>query len=135
MAGQLPDWTCPSCGNLVFGSKPACRCGRTNPVRLPAAPPVRLPGGISGRVVHVDRYGNLVTDIPAAWLPDGPCRAEVDGHAASRRVTHYAEIPPGEAAMLAGSLGTVELSLNGAGLARAWEAGRGARVDITWNGS
>jgi S-adenosylmethionine hydrolase len=107
----------------------------TDPVRLSAPAPVRLPGRISGRVVHVDRYGNLVTDLPAAWLPDGPCRAEVDGHAASRRVTHYAEIPPGEAAMLPGSLGTVELSLNGADLARAWGAGRGARVDITWNES
>jgi S-adenosylmethionine hydrolase len=106
-----------------------------DPVRLHAPAPVRLPDRLSGRVVHVDRYGNLVTDIPASWFPDGPCRAEVDGHAASRRVTHYAEIPPGEAAMLAGSLGTVELSLNGADLARAWGIARGARVDITWNGS
>jgi S-adenosylmethionine hydrolase len=107
----------------------------TDPLRLSAPAPVRLPGRISGRVVHVDRYGNLVTDIPAAWLPDGSCRAEVDGHAAHRRVTHYAEIPPGEAAMLPGSLGTIELSLNGADLARAWGAARGARVEITWNGS
>jgi S-adenosylmethionine hydrolase len=90
-------------------------------------------------VVHVDRYGNLVTDIPAGWLPPGPCRAEVlgttGGNAASRRAGHYAEIPPGEAAMIHGSLGTVELSLNGEDLARAWNAARGARVDITWNGS
>lgn len=107
----------------------------SDPARLSAPAPVRLPGGASGRVVHVDRYGNLVTDIPAAWLPDGPCRAEVGGHAASRRVTHYAGIPPGEAAMLPGSLGTVELSLNGADLARAWNVARGAPVEITWNGS
>jgi hypothetical protein len=106
-----------------------------DPVRLHAPAPVRLPDRISGRVVHVDRYGNLVTDIPAAWLPDSPCRAEVDGHAVLRRVTHYAEIPAGEAAMLPGSLGTVELSLNGMDLARTWGTSRGAKVDITWNGS
>ena len=109
--------------------------GISDPVRLSAPAPVRLPGRISGRVIHVDRYGNLVTDIPAAWLPEQPCRAEVGGRTASRRVTHYAEIPPDEAAMLPGSLGTVELSLNGADLARAWSVGRGARVDIIWNGS
>jgi S-adenosylmethionine hydrolase len=107
----------------------------TDPVRLPVPAPVRLPDRISGRVAHVDRYGNLVTDIPAAWLPDAPCRAETGGHATGRRVTHYAEIPPGEAAMLPGSLGTVELSLNGADLARAWGVARGARVDLIWNGS
>jgi S-adenosyl-L-methionine hydrolase (adenosine-forming) len=110
---------------------------RTAPVRLPAPPPRRTPGRISGRVAHVDRYGNLVTDIPAGWLPAAPCRAEVGGHTTSLRVTHYAAIPTsGEAAaMLAGSLGTVELSLNGADLARRWKVGRGAAVEITWNGS
>jgi S-adenosyl-L-methionine hydrolase (adenosine-forming) len=106
-----------------------------DPVRLAASPPRREPGRISGRVIHVDRYGNLVTDIPAGWLPPGSCRAEVAGHATSRRAGHYAEIPPGEAAMIPGSLGTVELSLNGEDLARAWKAGRGAGVEITWNGS
>ncbi len=79
--------------------------------RLPSPPPHRAPGRICGRVVHVDRYGNLVTDIPASWLPAGPCRAEVSGakpggQIASLRAGHYAEIPAGEAALLTGSLGT-----------------------------
>ena len=51
----------------------------SDPVRLPAPPPQRSPGRIMGRVIHVDRYGNLITDIPAGWLPPGPCRAEVGG--------------------------------------------------------
>jgi S-adenosyl-L-methionine hydrolase (adenosine-forming) len=106
-----------------------------DPVRLPSPPPRREPGRISGRVIHVDRYGNLVTDIPAGWLPPGPCRAETGGKATSRRAGHYAEIPPGEAAMIPGSLGTVELSLNGEDLARAWNVARGAAVDLTWNES
>ncbi len=106
-----------------------------DPVRLASSPPRREPGRISGRVIHVDRYGNLVTDIPAGWLPPEPCRAEVGGKGTSRRAGHYAEIPPGEAAMIPGSLGTVELSLNGEDLARAWKVARGAAVELTWNGS
>ena len=106
-----------------------------DPQRLPSPPPRRSPGRISGRVIHVDRYGNLVTDIPASWLPPGPCRAEVGGRATSRRASHYAEIPADEAALLPGSLGTVELSLNGDDLARRWGAGRGAAVEIVWNES
>jgi S-adenosylmethionine hydrolase len=105
----------------------------TDPVRLPSSPPRRGAGEASGRVIHVDRYGNLITDIPAGWLPAGPCRAEVGGHATSRRAGHYAEIPAGEAAMLAGSLGMIELSLNGDDLARAWGIARGAAVVIRWD--
>jgi S-adenosylmethionine hydrolase len=80
----------------------------------------------------VDRYGNLITDIPAGWLPEGPCRAEVAGHAVTRRAGHYAEVPEGEAALIPGSLGTVELSLRGDDLARKWIVERGASVRVTW---
>jgi S-adenosyl-L-methionine hydrolase (adenosine-forming) len=106
-----------------------------DPVRLIAPPPRREPQWITGRVIHVDRYGNLVTDIPAAWLPAAPCRAEVNGRTAARRASHYAEIPAGEPALLPGSLDTVELSLNGEDLSRHWGVGRGAEVKILWNGS
>jgi S-adenosyl-L-methionine hydrolase (adenosine-forming) len=110
-----------------------------DPVLLAIAPPRREPGRLTGRVAHVDRYGNLVTDIPWAWLPPGgSCRAEVASakgvRSTDRRVSHYAEIPPDEAAMLPGSLGTVELSLPGADLAERWHVGRGAHVWIVSGG-
>ena len=103
-----------------------------DPRRLPLEPPRREPGRLMGRVAHVDRYGNLVTDIPASWLPGRPCRFEVAFHSTGSFVSHYAEIPPGEAAALPGSLGTVELSLNGDDLARRWGVARGAPVHVTW---
>ena len=103
-----------------------------DPVLLPLDAPRRERGRLSGQVVHVDRYGNLITDIPSEWLPEGPCRAEVAGHGATLRAGHYAEIPHGEAAMIPGSLGTVELSLKGDDLARRWTVERGASVRITW---
>jgi hypothetical protein len=107
----------------------------TDPRRLPTPPPRREPGRISGRVTHVDRYGNLITDIPADWLPMGELRAQVGGNFAFHRVSHYAEIPAGEAALLTGSLGTVELSLNGDDLARRWGVSRGAAVQVVWKES
>jgi hypothetical protein len=104
-----------------------------DPVRLPIEPPRREPGHVEGRVAHVDRYGNLVTDIPASWLPPGPCRIEIGIRTTERRVTCYAEIPPGEAAWLSGSLGTIELSLNGENLARHWGVARGTAVRAMWS--
>lgn len=109
-----------------------------DPVRLAGEPPQRSPGELLGRVIHVDRYGNLVTDLPTGWLPeDAPgLRAEVGGqsagHSATRLVAHYQQIPSGEAALLPGSLGTLELSLNGSDLSRAWGVARGQEVRVTW---
>lgn len=107
----------------------------SDPVRLPFSPPRQEPGRLVGRVAHVDRYGNLVTDLPAAWLPAGPCRAEVGGHTVTLRASHYAGIPAGEAALLPGSLGTMEISLNGEDLARRWGVRRGEAVKVLWNES
>lgn len=101
-----------------------------DPVRLPGEPPRREDGRLEGKVVHVDRFGNLVTDIPSAWLPPGPCRVEVAGRTIDRRAGHYAEVPAGEAALLPGSGGTLELAARDADLARAWGIGREARVQI-----
>ncbi len=105
-----------------------------DPVRLPAPPPRRGDGELLGRVVHIDRYGNLVTDIPAAWLPEGLApRVEVGGRSTGHRVTCYADIPSGEAAFLSGSLGTIELSLNGESLSERWHVTRNTAVRIVWD--
>ncbi len=100
-----------------------------DPVRPASLPPRRGTGEITGRVVHVDRYGNLVTDVPASWVA-AACRVEVAGRSTVRRVTCYAEIPEGEPAFLCGSLGTIELSLPGASLAAHWGVARGAAVRV-----
>jgi len=101
-----------------------------DPVRLAGEPPRRTAGALLGRVVHVDRFGNLVTDIPTEWLPPGPLRAEIGGRTATAFATHYGELPAGRAGVLPGSLGTLELALDGENLARSWSVGRGMPVRI-----
>jgi S-adenosylmethionine hydrolase len=108
-----------------------------DPLTLPADPPRREADRLTGRVLHVDRFGNLVTDIPAEWLPEEPSTpfstpffAEVAGHRATVRAACYRELPPGVPGVLTGSLGTLELSLDGGDLARAWQVGRGAPVQV-----
>lgn len=103
-----------------------------DPRRLPVEPPRREADRLEGEVIHVDTYGNLVTNIPSDWLLScRTARMEVEGHATEQLVTHYQEIPSGEAAFLPGSLGTLEVSLRGEDLARRWSVGRGTRVCVT----
>lgn len=112
-----------------------------DPVRLERPRPRREETSdgtvLHGRVTRVDRFGNLVTDVPAAWVePAGtgasgrPRRVEVAGRATERWVRHYAELPPDAAGALIGSLGTVELSLRDRSLAAHWDVARGAPVRI-----
>jgi S-adenosylmethionine hydrolase len=132
------DRFAPAAAWLLRGEPfPALGPAVADPVRLPIEPPRREEDRLVGRVAHVDRYGNLVTDIPAAWLPAAPssgrCRVEVGSRSTGRHASCYAEIPPGEAAFLSGSLGTIELSLNGDNLARHWGVARGMAVRVVWS--
>jgi S-adenosylmethionine hydrolase len=125
------DRFAPIAAALLVG-EPFHGLGRrvTAPVRLELPAPQRSAKEIVGRVAHVDRFGNLVTDIPADWV-DAMRRAAVGGHVAERRASHYAELAHDEAGWLVGSLGTVELSLRDASLAGAWGVQRGAVVRMT----
>jgi hypothetical protein len=86
-------------------------------------------------VVHIDRFGNLVTDIPADWLPSPAPRllARVGSHTAAQFAGHYEQIPPYGVAILIGSLGTLELAMNGEDLARRWGVTAGDAVQVRWH--
>ena len=90
-----------------------------SPIAAPVAPPVeapsRTPTRLTGRVVYCDPFGNLVTDIPGAWLHDLPDRVALvyrGGRTPVRRARTYADGAQGEVLALVGSAGTVEIAVN-----------------------
>ncbi len=110
-----------------------------NPVRLPLPEPRRTAdaGGrtrrAEGQVVHVDRFGNLITDIRGAWLGAGTWSISVEGGAgdwrkAARLRRTYGEAAPGEVVGVIGSAGTLEVALRDGSATQALGIGRGARV-------
>jgi S-adenosylmethionine hydrolase len=101
-------------------------------VRIGAPPPTldAESGRIVGEVVHVDRYGNLVTNVPAAWIGDGGVRARVGALVLQQLATHYAELEPGVLALLIGSLGTLEIALRDQSAAAATGIVRGDVVTL-----
>lgn len=127
------DRLAPIAAALLGGALPAALGGLPigDALRLTTTPAVRHQHRIAGRVAHVDHFGNLVTDIPAGWLPAGVAfRAEVAGHATSRRVDCYAQLEREQAGVLTGSLGTLEFSMPGASLAKHWAVDRGTPITI-----
>jgi len=98
-------------------------------VRLAAPGPERVGAAVRGHVVHVDRFGNLITDIPSRWVSP-TALVEVAGEEVSGMRTHYAAAEPGELLALIGSGGTLEISVRNGNAAARLSAGRGDRVNV-----
>ncbi len=104
-------------------------------VRLPIPRPERLDEKRwRGQVIHVDRFGNLITNVTAREISLDALRAGgrifVNGHEVSALRTHYQEARPGELFALVGSTGRVEISICHGSAATTLGVGRGATVEI-----
>jgi len=106
-------------------------------VRLPfARPVVRADGTLEGRVIHVDRFGNCVTnftpqDIPQESLDRG-LRMKVGGFEVRRLRRFFADEggAPGEPFAIWGSAGLLEIAVNRDSAARRLGVGRGQTVEV-----
>ena len=100
------------------------------PVPKQAAPTM-----LKGAVIHVDRFGNLVTNFTAEHLPESRvanARLRINGREIHSIVTHYAGAPPQEPFAYFGSQGYLEIGLFRQSAARALEARRGMEVDLAF---
>jgi S-adenosylmethionine hydrolase len=123
------DLFAPAAASLARGVPPA-DLGR--PVDLGAlvatpAPPLRpTPDGRAGRIVWIDRFGDLVSDVPAP--PRYRVRIagrELDGPAAG-----FATVPVGAPLSYVGSWGTVEVAVRDGSAAAAWRVDRGDAIEV-----
>jgi len=113
------DVFAPAAAALAAGAKPSS-----------AGPEValqgRLPGGPPGKVIHVDRFGNLVTDLRAATA--GLRAVKVAGRVVEWART-YSDVASGALLAYLGSAGTVEVAVRDGSAAALLGVGRGAHVE------
>jgi S-adenosylmethionine hydrolase len=81
----------------------------------------------------VDRFGNLISDIPGGALGEGAW-VEIAGRRL-RVVGTYAEAAPGECVALVSSFGTVEVAVRDGNAARLLAVGRGAPIRVLPGGA
>jgi S-adenosyl-L-methionine hydrolase (adenosine-forming) len=129
------DVFAPAAVRLAQGVDP----GRLGPaVALTPSPlraAVRRRAGATGTVVHVDRFGNLVTDVPTDWLPRGSRTVLVhvrDFRRRLSRVTSYEGAGRGRLALLGSSFGTVEIAVGEGRADRRLGASAGEPVRLEW---
>jgi S-adenosylmethionine hydrolase len=90
--------------------------------------PARVDLAATPQVVHVDRFGNLVTNVPAAAFA-GVRGVRVAGRMVARART-YGDVCTGDLLAYVGSYGLVEVAQNGGSASRVLEVGRGAPVEL-----
>jgi len=140
------DLFAPAAARLADGDSPS-RLGPAHvphPYRIPSA--ARELGGARGEVVHVDHFGNLITNVPTAWLPARVARVAVAiGPRRARRLplaTSYEALGVGRAGVLGSSFGTLEVAVarrradrrlggrTGTPVRFAWSAARSGGVTV-----
>lgn len=94
----------------------------------PPHPQPQPDGSLSGHVLHVDGFGNLITDIREKHLPDGPFHLQVAGRSIQGLSPYYAA----EERLMAvvGSSGYVEVAVRQGSAARLLGVGRGEAVRV-----
>jgi hypothetical protein len=107
-----------------------------DPVALPIAEPVFTPAEARGEIIYVDRFGNLVSNLPgrqlATWLAGRDFRLRVGPLTISQLSRTYSEVAAGECLVLIGSHGFLEIACNRESAARRLGLGVGAILKILY---
>ena len=123
VAAHLAGGTAPD----AFGSELA----GLQPLDLPA--PVVEAGAVHGEVIHVDRFGNLITNIPAGALAGFRARSlsvRISAMTVTPFAPTYAAVPSGACVALIGSWGLLEVAVRDGNAAEQLRAGLATRVSV-----
>ena len=125
------DVFAPAAARLV-GRESLERLGRpvTDAVLVDAHATVeRTSGGLVGAVVHVDRFGNLVTNIPCDAVETG-WMVELSSTKVCRVCRTFADVPALETVAYCGSGGTLEIAVRDGSAAERLGVRQGQRVVV-----
>lgn len=132
---QGRDLFAPSAARLAKGES-AAKAGKfiadALQLRLPV-PEQTNKRAWTGTVLKVDHFGNLITNFRLEEFPSlvtRPFELAIGMERLTRWASHYAEVAPGEAFVLVGSSGYLEVSMNQGHAAKRLGCGAGAPVEL-----
>jgi S-adenosylmethionine hydrolase len=130
------DVFAPEAAHLAAGvelSELGSACAADSLLRLDWPRPIASGQGFVARVIHVDRFGNLVTDLTAADLggPPGAWRVTVGERTVTGLSSTFADAGVGQPVAYIGSSGLLELAVRQGNAAREWGVGVDAEVQVS----
>jgi S-adenosylmethionine hydrolase len=123
----------PVAGHLANGVSMASMGTRTLDIAAFAVPRPRSGRGASvGQVLHIDHFGNLITNLLPANLPQGRIEVRVGGATIPGLSENYQD--GGDLVALIGSSGTLEIAFRNGNASRTLGASIGAEVHVISRG-
>lgn len=104
------------------------------------ARPIADPAGIQGWIVHIDRFGNLISNIPSEMIQETvsnhPLKIYVGNTIMEEISTTYASVEEGDPLACIGSSGMLEIAVNKGNAAEMLGVVKGAQISlVTQTGS
>lgn len=100
-----------------------------DPVILAVSQPQRHSDGcISGQILYVDHFGNLVSNIPTAWLETAGWEFEIGGVTITSLSDTYGQVGEGALLAMGGSSGLLEIAVRNGNAAHRLACGEGASI-------
>jgi len=103
-------------------------------VRVEFPSPLVSSGEIKGEVIHIDRFGNLITNITKEFFErevgNSPFEIRIGERGLKGLSRSYADGPKGELLAIWGSWGYLELSVNQVSAQKLLSASKGAKLTI-----
>lgn len=89
---------------------------------------------VGGKVIYIDRFGNLITNISKGILERftqyRKCTAQIENVRIPSMVDSYQAVKYGKPLAIVGSFGFLEISVNGGSAEKYFKADKNTRVDI-----
>tara|TARA_R110000868_G_scaffold408293_5_gene690994 strand:- start:25657 stop:26445 length:789 start_codon:yes stop_codon:yes gene_type:complete len=90
--------------------------------------------GLQGWVIHIDRFGNLITNISENLLEDTAGRRKVKIYVGNTIIDHlvntFGDVEPGEPVAFIGSSGMLEVGINKGNAAKMLSVDKGAQISL-----
>lgn len=116
---------------LLAAGRPADALGSgpVVPSFAPWAGPIRAADGARhGEVIHVDRFGNAITNLRPGDLPGGPWRLAAGRAEFARLDRTYGDVSAGAPVAYAGSSGRIEIAVRGGSAEKELDLRRGTPI-------
>ncbi|MGC2238232.1 MAG: SAM-dependent chlorinase/fluorinase [Pyrinomonadaceae bacterium] len=126
------DIFAPVAAHLSVGVKPN-ECGREleDFIRFETAKPKKISGEkIEAEVIHIDRFGNLITNLKREDLPEN-FSVEINGKIIDKLQNFYVEAKNGEIFMIFGSAGFLEIAASQDSASKLLNTTVGERVSVS----
>jgi S-adenosylmethionine hydrolase len=128
------DILAPIAAHLSLGLEPS-KIGETylDWIRLEIEPPLVEKNRLSGEVIFIDRFGNLITNIPGAEfarVSQQPVKVLLENQIVAHKVRTYREAAPGTAVALISSSDLLEVAVTNGNAAERFGARVGTPVSV-----